>query len=279
MHEPMFTETLQVSLVVRDLDATNADVRRRVRHRPLGDLRVQPEHGERHAPPRRARCVVRQLAIAQVGQVQWELVEPLDDESIYAQFLATNGPASITSASASPSYDDTLVELAGRGRDVLLGGEYNGLTFAYLSTDDDLGVITEIFSGAPGADQEPDRRMRRWLDALASTSRAANQRATVLDDRRALSARPPRSRSCRRRGPRCAWSACRPGRAVRRSERRDARFAMDPSAPVASSTARPVNAIVQRPCTIRPGSPTARAKSSSRWIAKWSPDASAYRTV
>ena len=30
---------------------------------------------------------------------------------------------------------------------------------------------------------------------------------------------------------------------------------------------------MQRPCTIRPGSPTLRANSSSRWIAKWSPDA------
>jgi hypothetical protein len=39
---------------------------------------------------------------------------------------------------------------------VLLGGEYNGISFSYLSTDSDLGVITEVFSGAPGADQEPD---------------------------------------------------------------------------------------------------------------------------
>ena len=45
--------------------------------------------------------------------------------------------------------------------------------------------------------------------------------------------------------------------------------------PAASRTARPANAIVQRPCTMRPGSPTLRANSSSRWIAKWSPDASA----
>ena len=32
------------------------------------------------------------LALAQVGQVQWELVQPLDDESVYARFLAANGP-------------------------------------------------------------------------------------------------------------------------------------------------------------------------------------------
>ena len=51
------------------------------------------------------------------------------------------------------------------------------------------------------------------------------------------------------------------------------------SMPAASRTARPANAIVQSPCTIRPGSPTCRANSSSRWIAKSSPEAAAYRTV
>ena len=39
---------------------------------------------------------------------------------------------------------------------MLLGGEYNGIRFAYLDTVDDLGLVTEIFSGAPGADQQPD---------------------------------------------------------------------------------------------------------------------------
>ena len=98
-----------------------------------------------------------QLAIAQVGQVQWELVEPLDDESIYAHFLATNGPGVHHVGVGVASYDDALAELGRAGRDVLLGGGYKGLTFAYLSTNDELGVITEIFSGAPGADQKPDR--------------------------------------------------------------------------------------------------------------------------
>lgn len=30
------------------------------------------------------------------------------------------------------------------------------MSFAYLSTDRDLGVLTEIFSAAPGEDQKPD---------------------------------------------------------------------------------------------------------------------------
>jgi hypothetical protein len=57
---------------------------------------------------------------------------------------------------AVSSYDDTISALAEKGRRVILGGEYGGLNFAYLSTDEDLRVITEIFSGAPGDDQKPD---------------------------------------------------------------------------------------------------------------------------
>ena len=43
-----------------------------------------------------------------------------------------------------------------KGRRVLLGGLYNGVTFSYLSTDEDLRVITEIFDWPEGTTQEPD---------------------------------------------------------------------------------------------------------------------------
>jgi methylmalonyl-CoA/ethylmalonyl-CoA epimerase len=87
---------------------------------------------------------------------QWELVEPLDEDSVYAQFLAERGPGVHHIGMGVRRYDDTLAELGSRGHEVILGGEYNGLSFAYLSTDRDLGVVTEIFSGSPGVEQEPD---------------------------------------------------------------------------------------------------------------------------
>jgi hypothetical protein len=96
------------------------------------------------------------LAISQVGQVQWELIQPLDDESIYARFLAEKGEGLHHIGMAVENYDETIAGLAEKGRHVVLGGEYGGLNFAYLGTDPDLGVITEIFSGAPGDDQKPD---------------------------------------------------------------------------------------------------------------------------
>jgi hypothetical protein len=96
------------------------------------------------------------LALAQVGEVQWELVEPQDDDSVYARFLAERGPGVHHVGVAVADYEGTLAELGGRGHEVLLGGTYNGVTFSYLSTDRDLGVVTEIFDGAPGRDQQPD---------------------------------------------------------------------------------------------------------------------------
>lgn len=58
MCDPAFTQTIQVGIAVRDLDAMNGRLR---------------EHGR---PVQRSW----RLAVARVGQLQWELIGPLDDE-------------------------------------------------------------------------------------------------------------------------------------------------------------------------------------------------------
>ncbi len=52
---------------------------------------------------------------------------------------------------AVPSFDATIDELGERGRRVVFGGEYKGINFAYLGTDGDLGLITEIFARHPAS--------------------------------------------------------------------------------------------------------------------------------
>jgi methylmalonyl-CoA/ethylmalonyl-CoA epimerase len=156
MREPMFTETLQVSLVVRDLEAT---MRIYVHEYGIGpwdiyefnpdtvqDMREDGEPVER----------TWRLALSQVGQVQWELIQPLDEHSIYARFLASKGEGLHHVGVAVPSFRKTIDALEEKGHSVVLGGEYNGVTFAYLSTDTDLGLITEIFDAPPGLEQKPD---------------------------------------------------------------------------------------------------------------------------
>ena len=88
--------------------------------------------------------------------MHWELIQPLDDRSTYGQFLAEKGEGVHHVGVGVASYDRAIAAVADQGREIVLGGEYNGVTFAYLPTGDDLGVITEIFDSPPGDDQEPD---------------------------------------------------------------------------------------------------------------------------
>jgi methylmalonyl-CoA/ethylmalonyl-CoA epimerase len=156
MREPAFTETIQICVVVRDLDAS---MRTYVHEYGIGpwdiyefnpdtvnDMREDGEPVERSF----------RLALSQIGQMQWELIQPLDDESIYARFLAANGEGVHHVGVAVPSYAETIAAIEEKGNRVVFGGEYKGVNFAYLSTDRDLGVMTEIFAAPPGLEQKPD---------------------------------------------------------------------------------------------------------------------------
>ena len=156
MAEPLFTEILQVALVVRDLDAA---LRTYVEEYGLGPWSIyefNPHNVQEMVKDDRPAEYAMRIAITTVGDVQWELIEPLDDRSIYAEFLATKGPGLHHLGVGVRDYGEALATLRGKGHSVLQGGLYNGVRFAYLSTDRDLGVITEIFDGEPGHDQEPD---------------------------------------------------------------------------------------------------------------------------
>jgi hypothetical protein len=99
MREPVFTETLQVGIVVRDLEST---MRTYVDDYGIGPWKIyefNPENAkdlhEYGQPVERSW----RLAVTTVGQVQWELIQPLDDDSIYARFLAERAAASTISPS------------------------------------------------------------------------------------------------------------------------------------------------------------------------------------
>ena len=156
MTPPVFTDTIQLAIVVPDLDAA---MRTYVHDYGIGPWEIFGFDPGNVADMREDGKPVERswrLALAHVGRVQWELIEPLDEESVYARFLAETGGGLHHVGVAVPDFDAALAAQAKRGNGVLLGGEYKGIRFAYLDTVDDLGVVTEIFSGAPGEDQQPD---------------------------------------------------------------------------------------------------------------------------
>jgi len=156
MPEPVFTETSQIALVVRDLDAA---MRTYVHDFGIGPWEVyefNPDTVEDMTKDGEPAEFAFRAAVTMVGSVQWELIQPLDDKSMYAEFLAEKGPGLHHVAVAVPDYAGTRDALVGKGRRVLQSGLYKGAKFSYLSTDDDLGVIIEILDWPEGLEATPD---------------------------------------------------------------------------------------------------------------------------
>lgn len=157
MREPVFTETKQICVVVRDLDAA---LETYVHEYGIGPWQIYDFNSdtvENLARDGRPADFAFRLAVTMVGSVQWELIQPLDDRSIYAEFLAEKGEGVHHVALGVPDYAAAIETAEAKGRRVIESGHYKGATFAYLSTDEDLGVVTEIFDWPPDLPpQEPD---------------------------------------------------------------------------------------------------------------------------
>jgi methylmalonyl-CoA/ethylmalonyl-CoA epimerase len=156
MRTPVFTETMQIGIVVRDLDAA---MRRYEEDYGIGPWTVhQFKPGEVREWREEGRLVEggarTRFASAMVGRVQWELIEPLDETSTFAKFLAAKGEGVHHIAVKTGDYEQTLAAEAERGNDLVmsceLGGQFSGIKVAYLGTQATLGVMLEVFSGVPG---------------------------------------------------------------------------------------------------------------------------------
>jgi hypothetical protein len=156
MRDPVFNETLQIALVVRDLDASMRTYVHEYGIGPWDIYEFNPDTVEQMTKDEQPTGYAMRIALTMVGTTQWELIQPLDDKSIYADFLASHGEGLHHVGVAVTGYAEALDELRAKGHSVLQGGIYNGVAFSYLSTDRDLGMITEIFDWPPGHTQEPD---------------------------------------------------------------------------------------------------------------------------
>lgn len=160
MKKPVFTETMQIGIVVRDLDAT---MRRyvddygigpwQVHEFKPGDVKEWREHGQLVELSTR-------IATTMVGHVQWELIQPLDEKSIYARFLREKGEGVHHIAVAATDFDETLAAEARRGNELPLScelsGAFSGIKVAYLGTEPNLGVTLEVFNGLPDGTPRSD---------------------------------------------------------------------------------------------------------------------------
>jgi len=135
----------QVCVVVRDIQKAVEQY--------WGILGIGPWSIYTFAPPRLTDTTVRgkskrfsmKIALALVGSMTVELIQPLEGESIYKEFLDEKGEG--LHHIASFQVDDlgrAITVLEKRGIGVLQSGTWEGASFAYMDTEKTLGAIIEF---------------------------------------------------------------------------------------------------------------------------------------
>jgi len=91
------------------------------------------------------------IASTTIGDVEWELIEPLDDKSIYAEHLRTHGEGLHHVMFDVENYAEARKQLGEKGCEEIVSGQWFGCPYSYLDTQASLGCLAEIWSPpAPG---------------------------------------------------------------------------------------------------------------------------------
>jgi methylmalonyl-CoA/ethylmalonyl-CoA epimerase len=171
MDKPLFQRILQVGVVVSDLEASMETYVHKYGIGPwfiyeLGPDRLQKMIVHNQLQPYRMR-----IALVDLGGVELELIQPLDEGSIYAEFLREHGEGLHHLAFAVKDFDHTMELAKIQGLQVLQSAIWSDESFAYLSTQEDLGLIAEIYKRQPDyVEPKPDRVYPEEADSAAGTN-------------------------------------------------------------------------------------------------------------
>ena len=138
----------QIGIVVTDLDAFTRELTRlfgigpfRIMEWPVEGINPQSTY---HGAPGQYRL---KLAFVTVGKVQIEVVQPLEGENIYSDFLRDHGPGLHHFRLTIPEFDKGVEAMINDGiRNIASGtGVHVGSKWAYFDTTRNLdGVIIEL---------------------------------------------------------------------------------------------------------------------------------------
>lgn len=133
----------QIGIVVKDMDRAIEYYTSTFGWGPFSIHEVGMEGAMLRGRPTTAKIKV---AFAQSGPVQLELIQPLEGENIYTEFLDGKGEGLHHLGFQVDDLDNILAELAKDGIEPVFHHSYPevGISFAYLNTDRIGGVMFEL---------------------------------------------------------------------------------------------------------------------------------------
>jgi methylmalonyl-CoA/ethylmalonyl-CoA epimerase len=145
---------VQVCIIVRDVDRTAEHYARILGfENPARQITREYDHTEAtyYGEPTDARA---KIACFEIGQIQYELLQPLEDPSEWMDFLKQHGEGIHHIAFFVPKTAPAAASFVDHGYTITQQGLFTGRTgmYTYFDTTRDLGVVIELlehFEGSP----------------------------------------------------------------------------------------------------------------------------------
>ena len=93
---------------------------------------------------------------AMIGDIDWEIIEPLDDKSLYAEHLRTHGEGIHHVLFDVENYEHTRKHLQEKHYQEIVSGKWVGNPYCYFDLTGALGCIAEFWSPPEDLTSLPD---------------------------------------------------------------------------------------------------------------------------
>jgi methylmalonyl-CoA/ethylmalonyl-CoA epimerase len=86
------------------------------------------------------------IGTAMIGDIEWEIIEPLDDRSIYSEHLKTRGEGLHHIMFDVENYAAAKAHLSQTGSSEIVSGKWHGHPYSYFDVQNSLACLAEIWS-------------------------------------------------------------------------------------------------------------------------------------
>lgn len=151
--ESLLKSVDQIAVVVRDLDASMKKYVEEFGIGPWAVYTFRPEIMTSMTFRGKDQPYVMKLALATVGDMMYELIEPVEGPNTYEEFLNEHGEGLHHFGYFVDDIDAAIEEMEGKGYPLLQSGRGFGTqddgAYAYFETQDALGCIAEAIMLPP----------------------------------------------------------------------------------------------------------------------------------
>lgn len=142
---PVFKDVHEIIMVVEDLDASMKEQWELFGIGPWSVWTFDESTVANMMQHDELRPFSAKIGYAKIGNIYWELVQPLDQHSTYYETLRDHGEGVHNIVFYTDGFDDTVEYMSSLGIGVYNSGNWQGTEFLNFNTRPHLPVIAEIF--------------------------------------------------------------------------------------------------------------------------------------